>query len=156
MFTIKVFICHYAMLCVVNANALTLRGKQLPHKSAMSLTTLSKITASSLRYNTSALNSSGVFSGLRIPSISSRIPPVAHTSHNNSGSSCCFLVQDTIDVRYWAGRCPSKVFWTIYDLLILGRRLCHPYHRNFDSNNHHHVCHSVHRHHGHHQCFYRY
>ena len=34
---------------------------------------------------------------------SSKASPSAPSTHNMSPSQCCFVVQDTIDVKYWRG-----------------------------------------------------
>lgn len=75
-------------------------------------TRLSRVTVWPVVYNKSALVSSGAFTGHGISSISSKMPLNPSNPGNTSASSCCFVVQDTIDVRYWAGECLEKILRT--------------------------------------------
>lgn len=112
-------------------------------------TRLSQGTASSLQYNVSSksiLTTSGAFPRYENSSISSKTFPTAPSAHiytvNNdtvvtntsSLSACCFVVQDTIDARYWAGKFTKNIM----DGLLLttrNRRLPHLYHSHLESNN---------------------
>ena len=70
-------------------------------QSVMVLIRLSKVTVSPVGYNKSALTSSDAFTGHKTSSTSSKVSSISSSAHNKSSSSCCFVVQDTIDVRYW-------------------------------------------------------
>ena len=87
-------------------------------KSTMISTKLSRGTASSYGYNTSSksiLTPLGAFPGREISLIGSKTSPIAPSAYNSTtnnntaitsalySSACCFVVQDTIDVRYWSG-----------------------------------------------------
>lgn len=151
--TVKFFLVCSALLPIAYANTLSLQGGASQYSPDPCFwTTLSTIIAFPVGHNKSILNSTSAFSGHPIPLISSRLSPSAPASHNLSASSCCFVVQDTIDVRYWDGGCPRKKLRTMV-AYQLNRRLCHRYRNALDSNNSHHVRHSVHRHHSHDQRF---
>ena len=85
------------MFCLYEVNSSSIA------KNATILARLSRVTASPVGHNQSALASSDAFSGHGLASISLQTPPNAPHSHNTSPSSCCFVVQDTIDARYWVG-----------------------------------------------------
>ena len=104
MLTVKFFLVCLTMLPIVNANTLSLQGGTFRFEVDLYLwIRLNRIIASPVGYNKSALNSTSAFSRYSIPLISSRLSPSGLASSNMSATSCCFVVQDTIDVRYWAG-----------------------------------------------------
>ena len=102
---------------------------------------------------TGTLIPSGIRSGRSNSSITSNTAPAASSTYNISSSSCCFVVQDTIDVRYWKGECQR--YQRLNPVDLAQSRGHNPYHRIYDSSNFFdNVCHSVSGHHRRKQCFY--
>ncbi|KAM0796613.1 hypothetical protein BDR22DRAFT_518639 [Usnea florida] len=96
--TVHLYLYCCAVIAIASGSALSLQAS--PHG-----------------YNASyksILTPSGAFPGYKNPSPSSKMSPTARTernltfandtlvNHASSSSACCFVVQDTIDVRFWA------------------------------------------------------
>ncbi|CAD6594441.1 MAG: hypothetical protein ASARMPRED_009442 [Alectoria sarmentosa] len=116
--TATLYLIYFAISGMTGASALSLQDILLQrNQDVKSLTRLSRGTALPLANKTSSnsiLATSGAFPGYKISSISSKTSPTAASAYNStfnnetlvtnasSSSVCCFVVQDTINVRYWA------------------------------------------------------
>lgn len=155
-FYLLLYLIH---LGVISATALSLQGNCCSvTKNDFNLTRLRKDTASPVGYNASSksiFSSSDVLPGRRSSAISSTLSPAIASTYNVSSSSCCLVMQDTIDVRYWAGKGVLKMDAVEFALLTTCyRRLPHP---NHSALHFHyiirHIRYSIHRYHRHDQCF---